>query len=74
MQRRHDTHRAMKCRMRKKPFRRNAERLFQMLLNRDAQDLDDLSVDVADLTGYRCQAGTSISRKAPRNQWQRFSQ
>jgi hypothetical protein len=47
---------------------------FKKLLNRDAGDLEDLSVDVADLTGCRCQAGTSISLKAPRNQWQRFSQ
>jgi hypothetical protein len=68
----------------KKPFRRNAERLFQKLpnraysyllvLNRHAEDREDLAADVAGLTGYRCRAGTSGNRKASRNQWQRFSQ
>ena len=58
----------------KKPFRRNAERLFQKLLNRHASDREDLAADVANLTGYRCRADTSSNRKASRNQWQRFSQ
>ncbi|OXC80004.1 hypothetical protein BSU04_04230 [Caballeronia sordidicola] len=35
----------------KKPFRRNAERLFQKLLNRYAGEFEYLSVDGADLTG-----------------------
>ncbi|MFT4503429.1 hypothetical protein [Caballeronia sp. 15711] len=33
----------------KKPSRRNAERLFQELLNRDAGDLEDLAADAAEL-------------------------
>jgi hypothetical protein len=49
----------------KKPFRRNAERPFQELLNRDAGDLEDLAADAAELTGYRCRAGTSINGKPP---------
>jgi hypothetical protein len=58
----------------KKPSQRNAERLFQELLNRDAGDLEDLAADAAELTGYRYRAGALINRSAPRHQWQRFSQ
>jgi len=74
MKRRQNTRRVVKCRIRKSRSGEMRNGFFKKLLNRDAGDLEDLSVDVADLTGCRCQAGTSISLKAPRNQWQRFSQ
>jgi hypothetical protein len=54
-----------------KPFLRNAERLFQRLLN--ALLMRFVDADAADLTGLRRHACASISRKAP-NQWQRFTQ